>query len=189
MLHGIDLCKETDEVKHGGHAILTNRLFKLLFLFLYVVGIALAYFLASLHRVEPFKLLNVVGIVYGLLGVIVLSEFVLEIERWRHFVVEILSGVLLWAQFAVPFGLASASFVLFFIDKNAFPSSLVVGEASLSFFLYSLLPTAILEDVVLVPKLKISKDPLVRARRLGLFLVVAGIVVQLIAAIQDLLKS
>jgi hypothetical protein len=168
---------------------LSNRLFKLLFLFLYIVGIALAYYLGSLHRVETFKLLNVVGIVYGLLGVIVLSEFVLEIKRWRHFVVEVLSGVLLWAQFAIPSGLASASFILFFIDKNAFPSSLVVGKASLSFFLYALLPTAVLEDVVFVPKLRLSKDPLVRARRLGLFLVVAGIVVQLIAAIQDLMKS
>jgi hypothetical protein len=91
MLHGIDLCKETDEVKQGDHAILSNRLFKLLFFFLCVFGVALAYFLGSLHRVETFKLLNVVGIVYGLLGVIVLSEFVLEIGRWRHFVVEILS--------------------------------------------------------------------------------------------------
>jgi hypothetical protein len=153
------------------------------------MGGSVAYMLGPLHRLETFKLLNVVGIVYGLLGVIVLSEFIVQKEKWTRFVVETLSGVLIWAHLAIPLGAAGTSFALYFADSSKFPSSLVIGEASIIFLIYSLIPTFIVEDVVFRPKLKISKDPLIRVRRFGLFLVMAGMAVQLLAAIQDLMTS
>jgi len=168
---------------------LSKRTFKLVFLLLYVMGGSLAYMLGSLHRLEPFKLLNVVGIVYGLLGIIVLSEFIVQNAKWTRFVVETLSGVLVWAHGAIPIGASSTSFLLYLAAGSDFPSALIVGEASIIFLIYSLLPTWVVEDVVFAPKLKISKDPLIRVRRFGLFLVIAGMAVQLIAAIQDLMHS
>ncbi len=158
-------------------------------LLLYATGGAFAYRLGSLQELETFKLLNIVGIMYGLVGVIVLSEFVAQNEKWRRFVVEKLSGVLIWAHGAIPLGAATTSIVLFLIARDQFPSSPIVGTSFLGFAFYALIPTFFVEDYVFVPKSARFADPLIRTRVFGVFLVVTGMVVQLISAVQDLLGA
>ena len=167
-----------------------NRAFSILSMFLSAVGAVIGFSLSSMHRLETFKLLNILGIVYGLVGVLVLSEFVAQSEKWRQFVVEKFSGVFIWSHGFIPLGGALAAVPLFFcFTSDRFPSSLVVLKSFPLFFGLALIPTFFLEDFVFVPKMKTSKDPLIRSRRFGGFLVVAGMIVQLIAAIQDLLRT
>ena len=119
----------------------------------------------------------------------VLSEFVTQNDRWRHFVVEKLSGLLIWAHGTIPLGTAVTSLVLFLMARNQFPSSLIIGPSFMGFALYALLPTVFIEHFVFAPKFVRFKDPVLRTRIFGLFLVVTGMVVQLIAAIQDVLGA
>ena len=154
-------------------------------LLFYAVGAGVAYRLGSLQKLEMFKVLNIVGIIYGLVGVVVLSEFVAQNETWRRFMVERLSGLLIWAHGAIPLGAAVTSLILYLAARNQFPSAIIVGPSFMGFAFYSLIPTFFVEDFVFVPKSPRLKDPLLRTRIFGLFLIVTGIVVQLIAAIQD----
>jgi hypothetical protein len=159
-----------------------------LLLILFAAGGAIALCLGSLHRLDAFKLVNVVGIIYGLFGVIVLSEFVVQNERWRLFVVDTLSGILIWSHGAIPLGGAAVSAVLFFVAPIQYPSSQIVAKSFVTFFCYALLPTVFIGDFIFVPKFARFRDPLLRVRMLGLFLVLAGGILQLVAAVQDLTK-
>ena len=158
-------------------------------LLLFATGSGIAYRLGSLPKLELFKVLNIVGIIYGLVGVVVLSEFVIQNEIWRRFVIEKLSGLLIWAHGAIPFGAAITSVILFLVARDQFPSSSIVGPSFMAFALYAALPTFFVEDYVFVPKSPRFRDPVLRTRVFGLFLVITGMVVQLIAAIQDVLGS
>jgi hypothetical protein len=168
---------------------MANRTFRLVFALLNVIGAWLAYRLGAIHGLQTFKLLNALGIVYGLLGVVVLSEFVTQSEKWRLFIVNTVSGLTIWAQGAIPLGGALISIPLFVFFSDDFPSSLKVFKAFGAYFGFALLPTFLLEDFVFVPKFSRFKDPLVRTRIFGLSLVILGMVAQLVAAIQDLLSS
>lgn len=165
-----------------------NRTFNFLMLLFFVVGGGIAYVLGSHKNLEIFKILNIVGIIYGLLGIIVLSEFVAQNEKWRCFVVEKLSGILIWAHGTIPLGTAVTSLTLYLVSREQYPSSEIVGTSFLGFSLYALLPTFFVEDYVFNPKKEHLKDHVLRTRIFGLFLVITGMVVQLIAAIQDVLK-
>jgi len=47
----------------------SNRTFSLLMLLFYAIGGGVAFRLGSLQKLEMFKVLNIVGIIYGLVGV------------------------------------------------------------------------------------------------------------------------
>lgn len=168
---------------------MSNRSFNFLLVLLAAIGGGLAFCLSSIPKLEMFKILNIVGIVYGLVGVMVLSEFVIQNEKWRLFVVEKLSGVLIWAHGAIPLGASATTLGLFVFARDQFPSALPVGASFVGFMFYSLVPTFFIEDLVFVPKNPRHKDPVLRTRIFGLFLVVTGMVVQLIAAVQDVLAT
>jgi len=154
-----------------------------------VTGGFLAYQLGGMPIVDFNKLLNIVGMIYGLLGALVLSEFVIENERWRSFVVEKLTDVLIRVHGFVPLGATFTSFVLFAVDHSHFPSSLQLGAPFMGFLLYSLLPIFFVEDYVFLPKPPRTSDHIVRVRIFGIFLIVTGIIVQIIAAVNDFLKT
>ena len=152
-------------------------------------GAVLAYLLGSLQKLELFKVLNIVGIIYGLVGVVILSEFVIKNEKWSRFVVEKLSDLMIWAHGTIPFGVTITSLVLFLVARDQFPSSETIGGSFMLFTFYSLVPTFWVEDYVFGPKSPRTKDPILRTRIFGLFLVITGMVVQLVAAIQDVLGN
>jgi hypothetical protein len=144
--------------------------------------------LGSVQKLETFKLLNVIGILYGIIGVLVLSEFVVENARWREFVIAKVSGVLLWVHLAVPLGAAVISVVLSLLARERYPSAMSVANASFAFFVWTIPGGLIVENVVFVPKWAHFRDPVLRTRFFGLLLVVGGLLVQLIAGIEDLLR-
>lgn len=168
---------------------MSNRAFSLLKLLFYLAGSAIAFRLGSLQKLEMFKVLNIVGIIYGLVGVAVLSEFITQNKKWSRFVVEKLSGLIIWAHGTIPLGAAVTSLILFFVARNQFPSALAIGPAFLGFALYALLPTFFVEHFVFSPKSARFTDPILRTRIFGLFLVITGMVAQLVAAIQDVLNT
>lgn len=148
---------------------------------LLVAGMFIGVYLSHLPKLESFKLLNIAGLTYDLFGLITLSELIASSSRWKRFIVMWVAGVLLWGQSVVPLGVAAGAWM-----AAPAPSS----SAAMSFFglfwAYSILPLALLDAKVFYPRLEVDASIDLRARRIGFGLLVAGGLVQLVAAFKDL---
>jgi hypothetical protein len=158
-----------------------------LWLFLFVVaslgvaGYLLGRTLAAHPKLETFKLLNIAGLSYDFLGLMVLTETVAKNEQLKSFVVSWLAGTVLWVQTIVPLGAAfGAGFA-----SNA-PSGPIASSFFISFWIYSIFVLAALEASVFYPRVPEMQEPTGRSRRFGVLLLISGVLVQLIAAFKDL---
>jgi hypothetical protein len=147
---------------------------------LLVLGAWLGYALAAYERLVPYKLLNIIGIVYGLLGIVVLAEFVMKSEPLKEFMVHWVAGLLLWAHTIVPFGVVIGAGV-----GHTLPSAGVTAKFFVSFFVYSLGVLALLESAVFNPRAARPQPLATRTHAFGLILLLSGVVAQLVAALQD----
>jgi len=68
------------------------------------LGVAIGYVLSGYTHLETFKLLNIIGLFYDLLGIVVLSEIVSNRTVVKVFFVKWVSGSLIWAQTVIPLG-------------------------------------------------------------------------------------
>src|ERR1700687_2793505 len=147
------------------------------------LGLYAGYRLSSVPDLRTYKLLNLAGLLYAFLGVLVLSEM-LATNRWKDFCVRRLAVGILWIQTVVPLGALVGSIVAQIMRK---PSASTVTLFSMSFWGYSLLAGYPFEEMVVFPKLPfVKRDVETRWRWLGLFLVLGGVATQLIAAVMDL---
>ncbi len=141
------------------------------------VGVALS----SHPKLEWFKLLNIVGLACDLLGIIVLSEIAIQSEKISQFFVDWVAGFILWGQTVLPLGAAIGAWLL----GNG-PSSSLVAQFFVSFFVYSLVLLAVLEACVFGPGARMQFRVVQRSRAFGLWLLIVGTFVQLVAAFKDL---
>jgi len=95
-----------------------NRLFSVFFAALLAAGAWLGYWLSSFPKLDTVKLLAVLGISYQLLGIVVLSETISTSERLKKFVVNWLSGILIWAHTIVPLGIWITALALFLAELS-----------------------------------------------------------------------
>jgi hypothetical protein len=156
---------------------------------LFALGCAVAFPLSSLKKLEGYRLLNILGMVYGLLGVIVLSELIANVEWLRRLIVDRVSVILIWAHFVMPLGSAAVAFLLGAFYPQRYPAGIIFGSACLGFFLVAMPVAFVFEDLVSAPKFERLRDPVVRSRMCGTLLIIIGIVAQIIAAVQKLLRS
>ena len=147
---------------------------------LLLVGACLGYVLSGYEKLVPYKLLNIIGIVYGLLGIVVLAEFVTKSESLKAFMVHWVAGLLLWAHTIIPLGVLVGAGI-----GHSLPSAAVTAKFFVLFFLYSLLVLAFLESAVFNPKFKKFQLLATRTQIFGLILLLSGVVAQLVAALQD----
>ena len=140
----------------------------------------LGYTLAGHQNLISYKLLNITGIVYGLLGIVVLSEFVAKSDVLKSFLIHWVAGLLLWAHSIIPLGALVGAVI-----AHASPSASIVAKFFASFFAYSLLILGVLDFAVFNPKFKPLMAHATRTQVFGLILLLSGLVVQLIAALQD----
>ncbi len=132
-------------------------------------------------KLEWFKLLNIVGLACDFLGILVLSEIAISSERVSQFFVNWLAGLLLWGQTVVPLGAATGSWLF-----GEGPSQSLVTQFFTSYFVYSLLPLAVLEGFVFGPEARARYGTTQRSRAFGLWLLIVGTLAQLVAAFKDL---
>lgn len=146
-----------------------------------LAGVYLGTVLARHPRLEWFKLLNIAGLTYDLLGILILSEIAANSQRVTHFFVTWVAGVLLWGQTIIPFGAAVGSWLFGFG-----PSSGVTTTFFFGFFAYSLPVLAVLDSLVFNHEARAGFTPIQRSRAFGLLLLLTGTLVQLIAAFRDI---
>jgi len=145
------------------------------------LGVAIGYVLSGYTHLETFKLLNIIGLFYDLLGIVVLSEIVSNRTVVKVFFVKWVSGSLIWAQTVIPLGALMGTGLGY-----SLPSSGVAAKFFGSFFAYSVLILGLIEATVFVPQRRSFQNLETRSHMFGLILLVTGVLIQIVAAFKDL---
>jgi hypothetical protein len=148
-----------------------------------LLGIWLGFALSRLPKIAPYKLLNIAGIIYGLLGVVVLAELVMKSDALKRIMVTYVAGAVVWASLVVPLGmLLGAGFAY----AAGMPSAASTASCSISFVVWSMLPLSTLDATVVAPTRLIKIGVHGRHQIFGLALLLCGGTLQLVAAVFDL---
>jgi hypothetical protein len=81
---------------------MSNRVWKIVLSLTTALGVFIGYRLSRIPNLQPYKLLNIVGLLYSLLAIFVLSEVLVASAKWKRICVEWIAPVLLWAHITVP---------------------------------------------------------------------------------------
>lgn len=145
-------------------------------------GVAFTYWLSGLHAIPTVKLLNIAGIAYGLIGVLILSEAVVHRESIKQFMVVWVGTALLWVHTGLALGVLAGAILVTYVGQ---PSAHAACGFSLTMFVWAMWTCGVVDGTVtnpLTPRLRAMPE---RHQRLGLILLVTGLVLQLVAAIRD----
>lgn len=157
---------------------MSNRTFVAFSSIVILLGFMSGFKLSALTQLVPSKLINVVGLVYDLLGVVVLTEIASSSEKWKNISVRYIAPFVLWVHTLVPLGVFLGAIAGF-----RHPSSRTLATFAVSFWGYSLIPLAILNETVVFPQFSRFKSIESRWRYFGIFLLLSGVGMQLLAAL------
>jgi hypothetical protein len=163
----------------------SNRRFAVFIVVIFGLGVAAGYRLSILPKLESYKLLNVVGLSYDFLAVLVLSEIAASTEKWKKISVETIARVVLWFHTTFPLGASLGGFLAGLLLHGS-SSGAAVSSFAFSFFLYSLIPLSVLNETVTFPRFAALKSLESRWRWFGLYLLANGVGLQLIAGVLGL---
>ncbi len=162
---------------------MSNRKFAIFVSAIAVLGLVTGYRLSALPHLQTYKLLNIVGLCYDLLAVIVLSEIAASSPKWKAFAVAKIAPAVLWLNLIFPIGVFVSAFIATILHR---PSATTVSTFALAFSAYAMPPVIILGELVVDPRFAILKGLQSRWRWFGLLLLLTGVGLQLMAAILGL---
>lgn len=172
----------TDRPKHCWDGkYVSDRAFPFFIVLLVLLGTCIGWLLAIRPSFSVPAVLNVVGIGYSILAVIVLYEAIAENEEFKRVIVTIVAPTLLWAQTVVPLGVTASWFLI----RNLHHGN-EISALGFSFFMYSILPLLFLDATVTFPRFAKLTPIDGRHRRFGLFLLLSGLAMQLVAGVAGL---
>jgi hypothetical protein len=148
-----------------------------------VIGISLYLLLASLPKVELFKLFNVFGLAFDIFGVLLLSKMIAKSTEKYTVLLDYFYAFLHVAIFCIPLGLAFGSLLFFWLNL---PSSSVILGFSASIIFYVSTPLFMTDYAGEIFKFKFYESVSSRIVFMGWYLVVAGLALQMVGAILDL---
>lgn len=160
---------------------MSDRIFPYFIALLLFLGIYFGWFLANRPSFSIQAVLNVVGIVYSMIAVVVLYETVAQNQAFKKIIVSHVAPGLLWAHTVVPLGVTCSWLLI-----RKFPHGDQIAAFGFTFFAYSVLPLAFLDAAVTFPRILMLMSFDGRHRRFGLFLLLSGLGMQLIAALGTL---
>ena len=102
-----------------------NRIYYAIILINSAIGVLIGYNLSGYVTFETFKLLNIIGLIYDFLGIIVLSEIVTQNPKVKKFIVYWVAGYVIWATAVIPVGAAIGAVIGYIYSL---PSSGKVGN-------------------------------------------------------------
>jgi hypothetical protein len=161
---------------------MSNRVWKIVLWLTVVLGAFIGYRLARIANLQPYKLLNIVGLLYNLLAVFVLSEVLVGSPNWKRICVEKIAPVLMWAHITVPIGAALGAGLAWLVGRG--PSASIAVLFAGGTFGYMSFAIGILEQTVV--RQGLFKDIETRWRYFGLILLSSGMLCQLVSAIKGL---
>lgn len=116
-----------------------------------VLGAVTAYSLARLPDLQPYKLVNIIGLLFNLLAVLVLSEALVSNTNWKKICVEWIAPALQWVISTMPLGAVIGAGFARLLGRGH--SASTVGVFAVSAYLYSVIVGALLEQTVVLPRL------------------------------------
>ena len=136
-----------------------------------------------LSNVQPFKLLNIIGLSFDLFGVLLLTYIVTSNQRVKQAIAN-WGGVL---------GVALTGFFFLGFFVGLLIGSLLLGGKDHGLFAYmgpvliaALISAYFIEDTVMIPKLKYLQSDDRRLKFLGGYFILVGLIIQIYAALLDL---
>lgn len=160
---------------------MTSRRFAIFITVILCLGVAAGCQLASLPKLETYKLLNVAGLFYDFIAVLVLSEMASSSAKWKKISVEKMAPAVLWLHTVFPLGVSLGGVLAAVLLHSS--SWAAVSRLAVSFWIYSLLPLSALDATVTFPRFAGLKALESRWRWFGLYLLLNGVVLQLIAGV------
>ncbi len=106
--------------------------------------------------------------------------------RWKKLSLDVVARLVLWLHTILPLGAFLGGLLAALLKSSS--SWAIVPKFAFSFWLYSLIPLSILDATVTLPFLPSLKSLESRWRWFGLYLLLAGVGLQLIAAFLGLGK-
>jgi hypothetical protein len=94
----------------------SKRSFRLVIGIQFVAGLFAGYGLSSMPELRTYKLLNLAGLFYALLGVLVLSEMIAT-DGWKDFCVRKLAPSIVWGHTTIPVGAILGSVIAAIMHK------------------------------------------------------------------------
>src|SRR6266404_6056091 len=146
---------------------MSNRVFVVFISFVLALGLAIGYHLSLLPRLETYKLLNVAGLCYDFLGIVVLSEITASSARWKKISVEWVAPVVLWLHTGIPLGVFIGGSLAAMLVHSS--SGAAVSRFAAVFWAYSMIPLAVLNETVVFPQFAFLRGLESRWRWFGLF--------------------
>jgi hypothetical protein len=163
---------------------MNNRAFVAFIAVFLSLGLGTGYRLSTLPKLETYKLLNLAGLFYDFLGVVVLSEMAATHAKWKKTSVEKIAPTVLWFHMVFPLGaILGSGLAAIFAHPASWTS---VSKFALGFWGYSIIPLSVLDATVTFPRFAPIKTIDSRWRWFGLFLLLSGVGMQLIAALLSL---
>ena len=151
------------------------------------VGCALGFWLITLVRLQTYRLLNIVGLIYTLLGAVVLAE-TFATPVWKSFCVDRFAPFISRIHSWVPFGAVLGEVTAALLHQSPWRSVFKLIIFTFSFWGVSLLVLIFFGEIVVSPSFPILANSTdLRWRWLGFFLVICGLLAQLIAAVLGLM--
>lgn len=138
--------------------------------------------LMQVPKLQPFKVLNVAGLLCDLLGVILLSQFVASHDRYKHFVVNRFAPQVVSFFAGFPTGMVAASFL-----GETGPSETTVRSFAIGFQFALAFVGVAAAKYRLFPAAPESLDRNVTVA--GGFLIGLGFLMQLVASSADVLLT
>jgi hypothetical protein len=163
---------------------MSNRAFVVFISLVLALGLATGYHLSTLPKLETYKLLNVAGLFYDFLGVVVLSEIAVSSGRWKKISVDRIAPAVLWLHMVFPLGVFVGGLFGTVVVQSS--SGRAVSQFAVVFWAYSMIPLAVLNETVVFPQFALLRGLESRWRWFGLFLLLTGVGLQLTAALVGL---
>ena len=160
-----------------------NRVFVAFVTVVFLIGALLGYLLSCNPLIRPYKLLFVIGSIYNLMAVVVLSELFVTTKRHKEISVNYVAPAVLWTHTQIALGATIGALAGKFIFK-APGGEMAVGFSS-AVFAYSIIPLGLFDSIVVFPRTKKFTDLETRWKYFGLFMVTSGVLLQLVASIID----
>lgn len=141
------------------------------------------YLIASIENVETFKILNVFGLALDLFGVILLSNLVLNKSKSNGKLFDYIYAFFYAGTLNIPLGMVLGAGALFLLDL---PSSTLLVSVASGVLAYVGAPLFVFDYFAEIVKLKFYETVTTRMVFMGWYLLLAGLAMQLVAAILDM---
>lgn len=111
---------------------MSNRIFVLYISIVFIFGLVIGYCLSGFQKLETYKLLNVTGLFYDFLGIVVLSEIATSHANWKKISIERVAPAVLWFHTILPLSVALSGGIRWLLAGSV--TGAAISQFAVAFF-------------------------------------------------------